>query len=573
MAHAGCSSDSIAAQSPPTQKETAQKTIQANKEHQHALKVYTERLEAELATVDKLLDAVEADPDEEPEVNTGGYVLIPGSVKPAGFLNPGDFLAEDSPFREESTRRVRYISSTACHSMKPKELDALTEAVKTENYRRLALDAQRRGQHSFVDVADQPPDYLELNKEGLDWDRIAEKVSSVSMTTRTARECEIRWLGDQHPGFNHDPWQPDELTQLKALIAANKDSQVDWTEIAKKLETNRTPLDCMKHGTVRKIHQWTPESDERLLAAIKYRGTDNWPLVAQYVSEDATPQQCACRWQRTLDPALRRGAWSPEEDARLRLAVEAFGTSWLDVASVIPGRNNDQCRDRWLDKLNPALNKGRWSDEEDRALLATIDALGTSSWKNISARLGTGRADSMCRSRFETLKRRKRPPSKKKPMIPTFAVDSQPAIDHSKISGPSSARGSYTSDYTVGYHEQPTQLTATFAVDRTADLEIMFLAPIIDSHPDMHREGQKAATSLAKRQMKDIAQNQGAAPKQKRKKSDVEDAAEASAAPKRRRPAPRPRRRVVDEEPGGSGAAAALAPAGGEQQNVGTVPD
>jgi hypothetical protein len=36
-------------------KETAQKALQANKEHQYALKVYTERLETELRTIDKLL--------------------------------------------------------------------------------------------------------------------------------------------------------------------------------------------------------------------------------------------------------------------------------------------------------------------------------------------------------------------------------------------------------------------------------------------------------------------------------------------------------------------------------------
>jgi hypothetical protein len=36
-------------------KETAQKALQANKDHQYALKVYTERLEAELRTIDKML--------------------------------------------------------------------------------------------------------------------------------------------------------------------------------------------------------------------------------------------------------------------------------------------------------------------------------------------------------------------------------------------------------------------------------------------------------------------------------------------------------------------------------------
>lgn len=40
---------------PEFSKELAQKALQANKDHQYALKVYTERLEAELEAVDKLL--------------------------------------------------------------------------------------------------------------------------------------------------------------------------------------------------------------------------------------------------------------------------------------------------------------------------------------------------------------------------------------------------------------------------------------------------------------------------------------------------------------------------------------
>ena len=36
-------------------KEAAQKALQANKDHQYALKVYTERLEDELKTIDKML--------------------------------------------------------------------------------------------------------------------------------------------------------------------------------------------------------------------------------------------------------------------------------------------------------------------------------------------------------------------------------------------------------------------------------------------------------------------------------------------------------------------------------------
>lgn len=59
------------------------------------------------------------------------------------------------------------------------------------------------------------------------------------MTTRTARECEIRWLGEQHPAFNHKPWDQEEVLKLKSLAAEFMDGRPDWMAIAKRLGVRR----------------------------------------------------------------------------------------------------------------------------------------------------------------------------------------------------------------------------------------------------------------------------------------------------------------------------------------------
>ncbi|KAG1753764.1 uncharacterized protein EDB91DRAFT_1215164 [Suillus paluster] len=478
--------------------ETVKEAVQANKDHQHALKVYTERLEAELHTVDKLLETADADLDGEPDIDVGGYVLIPGSVKASGLLTPNELLSENSPFYEEAARRSRYLSLTEVHSMTKKDLETLREAVRTENYRMHALDAQRRGNPVFASLSDQPQNYLELNKEGLDWDRIAEKVSSASMYTRTPRECEIRWLGEQHPDFNHGPWTEDEITKLKEIVAEYGDEQVDWEAVVDKLGTKRTPLDCMIHGTTRKIHLWTPESDELLLKAVATFGHDNWSVVACQVSEDATPGQCQNRYQRTVDPALKHKAWSDEEDSRLRLAVQAHGTSWVDVASFVPGRHNDQCRDRWNDILNPTVTKGKWTEEEDRDLLAVVQRIGISSWKEISNQLGNGRTDSMCRNRYNTLQRPK--PTKMQPQTATFSVIAQPSMD---IAAESRKRKALTpadesTNEFVPSEDAPEPRTAGIHVTtRTADSAIMFLDPVISVDPETHKKRTREVLGMA----------------------------------------------------------------------------
>jgi hypothetical protein len=102
---------------------------------------------------------------------------------------------------------------------------------------------------------------------------------------------------------------------------------------------------------------------------------------------------CQNRWHRTLDPSIRRGNWTAEEDAQLRLAVDLYGHAWMEVASVIPGRNNEQCRDRWTERINPKVPRGKWTAEEDRRLISAIDELGVGKWKEVSERVGTGRTD------------------------------------------------------------------------------------------------------------------------------------------------------------------------------------
>jgi hypothetical protein len=108
-----------------------------------------------------------------------------------------------------------------------------------------------------------------------------------------------------------------------------------------------------------------------------------------------TPSQCSNRFQKTIDPSLKRVNWTPEEDARLRVAVAAYGSSWIHIAAVLPGRHNDQCRDRWTEQVNPAVNKNKWTDQEDGMLLDYTHKHENASWKETAEHVGNGRTENM----------------------------------------------------------------------------------------------------------------------------------------------------------------------------------
>jgi hypothetical protein len=102
---------------------------------------------------------------------------------------------------------------------------------------------------------------------------------------------------------------------------------------------------------------WTPEEDTKLTEAVKKHG-ESWVTVAAMVS-GRTNQQCRSRWVRSLYLTNEKiaGRWTPEEDEKLTEAVEKHSNDWVAVAAMVPGRTDQQCRDRWTHNLDP--NNGK----------------------------------------------------------------------------------------------------------------------------------------------------------------------------------------------------------------------
>jgi hypothetical protein len=76
--------------------------------------------------------------------------------------------------------------------------------------------------------------------------------------------------------------------------------------------------------------------------------------------------------------------WTLAEDAQLRQLVAVFGTdNWDNVAYRMLRKNTRQCRERWMNYLNPSVNKGPWSREEENLLLQKLGQYGLK-WKIIT---------------------------------------------------------------------------------------------------------------------------------------------------------------------------------------------
>lgn len=76
--------------------------------------------------------------------------------------------------------------------------------------------------------------------------------------------------------------------------------------------------------------------------------------------------------------------FTEEDDLNLLYAVNQLGTlHWGEVAKRLPGRTARQCRERWMNYVNPCISSKPWTKEEDEIIIRKLQEFGTK-WHEIA---------------------------------------------------------------------------------------------------------------------------------------------------------------------------------------------
>jgi len=117
---------------------------------------------------------------------------------------------------------------------------------------------------------------------------------------------------------------------------------------------------------------WTKEEDQVLLNRIKTSSPVDWNKVADALSPLAsmgnppkTSKQCRERWHNKLNPAIKQSPWTNEEINLFFKLYRKYGSKWSKLAYEISGRTDNAIKNFFycrLRRIARRIKKGIMSD-------------------------------------------------------------------------------------------------------------------------------------------------------------------------------------------------------------------
>lgn len=249
-------------------------------------------------------------------------------------------------------------------------------------------------------------------------DKEWETLASRHLPSRTSIECLLQWKNKVNPLINTKEFNPSEVHLLISRV--DQYGENAWEQVAEKIQ-GRTPLDCLrkyqqiKHASGKKCKTnqvWTSEDMRKLQILVQKHG-QAWKKIDSEFGGVWGGDKLMHIWRKHLQAtgagqvAHKKGPWSKMEDELLLKAVAIRGKEWSKVSLLIPGRTEMQCRERYVNHLDPGIKSSiPFTDEENAIIAREVPKYSNKiPWSKI-AQLLSGRTDRQCRKAWQKITRR-----------------------------------------------------------------------------------------------------------------------------------------------------------------------
>jgi len=95
---------------------------------------------------------------------------------------------------------------------------------------------------------------------------------------------------------------------------------------------------------------WTPEENHIIFDYVKKFGEKNWNKCAEFI-KNRTGKQCREHWKNCLNPNIKKGDWTLEEDLFIMIFYKRCHGSWRELIHLFENRTENSIKNRFFSEL------------------------------------------------------------------------------------------------------------------------------------------------------------------------------------------------------------------------------
>ncbi|CAD8163009.1 unnamed protein product [Paramecium octaurelia] len=226
----------------------------------------------------------------------------------------------------------------------------------------------------------------------------------IEKTSPIMENLELLSKVGQNLRLNYKDWPTADQAILlfQKNIQNAKKKSIKWSDFEKKLF----------YWIVMRYYIYKGIKDNKQLA------TEEWREISKMVL-GRNAHQCRLKWEQKYKIPLSEAPWTEQEDDLLCQVHEEFKKTgrenkWSKISREIFKRSNNkifrqpkQCRERWINRLDPNISNDPWSKQQEIDLLKTILIRGKK-WSELSTLYGRARTENSLKNKYNSILRKEK---------------------------------------------------------------------------------------------------------------------------------------------------------------------